>query len=188
MERLAALLLVASVTTATAINTPVELPEWKQKPASYELKAIPVLHPVDARFEMDARLLASVARAEDPKAPTAVMWVVINRARAWHKGDIGAAVTTGEAFGTRRNGIWEPINLNWPRNLRMTQLEGLAYHILLGKVKDPTRGATHFHRVGTWEPPWAPPMRERKMFGSHYFYKAMSYKRQQSELRQSSVD
>lgn len=178
MERLAAVVLLSSV-VAGVVTAPPELPPF-ESPLKPKIQVVSMAHPDDAMFEMDARLLASVARAEDPNAPTAVMWVVINRANKYHNGNLWHAVTSGEAFGTRKNGRWEPIKLTWPRNARMDQLESRATMILLGKVKDPTGGATHFHRVGTWEPPWAPPLPRRSTFGSHYFYRAMSWKEQQS--------
>jgi hypothetical protein len=161
---------------AVYLPTPVVLPEVVQ-PTMFEPDTTIYLPDVlDATFEMDAALLATVARAEDPRAPTAVMWVVLNRAAKYHDGDIYAAVMTGESFGTLR--VWEEgqpaewrrIRLNWPRNHRQIQLEDLAYKVLLGFVHDPTGGATHFHRMGTWEPPWAPPLAQRQIFGSHYFY------------------
>jgi hypothetical protein len=178
VERVAAAaLLIASISTS-AVFAPVDLPDVRRTPTVERTHQIATIHPDDARLEMDARLLASVARAEDPEAPTAVMWVVKNRAIHWYRGDLTRAVTDGEAFGTRYTrgpnaGKWVPISLNWPRTPRMMELEALAYKVLLGQRRDPTGGATHFHRVGTWEPPWAPPLNMRKVFGAHYFYKAV---------------
>jgi len=164
------------VLLAVGLPTPVVLPAVA-RPAIFEPDTtLQLPNVLDAAFEMDASLLATVARAEDPRAPTAVMWVVLNRAAKYHDGDIYAAVMTGESFGTLR--VWEEgqpaewrrIRLKWPHNHRQIQLEGLAYRVLLGFVDDPTGGATHFHRMGTWEPPWAPPLAQRQIFGSHYFY------------------
>jgi spore germination cell wall hydrolase CwlJ-like protein len=175
VERLAAAtLLLASFTTSALFAPPTNLPVVREQLTVHRTMEITTVHPDDATLEMNATLLAAVARAEDPNAPAAVMWVVRNRARAWHRNDLFRAVFDGESFGTRKKlgGAWEPIRTNWPRNARMIQLESLAIQVLLGKRKDPTGGATNFHRVGTWEPPWAPPLNMRKVFGSHYFYKA----------------
>jgi len=181
VERLAAgALLLASVVSSAVYAPPADMPEPRLQLTVEHSYAINVSHPEDAQLEMDAGLLAAVARAEDPEAPTAVMWVVRNRARAWHKGSIAKAVFDSESFGTRKNGVWVPIRTYWPRNSRMIQLEGIAFQVLMGQRKDPTGGATNFHRVGTWEPPWAPPLPMRRVFGSHYFYKA--YKPPKEEM------
>lgn len=138
-------------------------------------------HPDDATLEMDARLLASLALAEDPQAPTAVMWTAINRSRACGC-PLLEVVTTGEAYGTRKRWSsgrveWRP---SWGRKWnptyadRLDQFEVLAYRVLTGLNPDPTYGATHFHRRGTWEPPWAPPLTARHLLGSHYFYRELS--------------
>jgi hypothetical protein len=139
-------------------------------------------HPDDATLEMDARLLASLALAEDPQAPAAVMWTAVNRARACGC-SLLEAITTGQAYGTTKRWSsgtveWRP---SWGRkwssawaHQKLDQFEVLAYRVLTGLDPDPTYGATHFHRRGTWEPPWAPPLTARLLLGSHYFYRELS--------------
>jgi len=148
----------------------------------WERPALVVSHPDDAVLEMDARLLASLALAEDPQAPAAVMWTAINRSRACGC-SLLEVITTGQAYGTTKQWSsgsveWRP---SWGRRWRsarafrqLDRLEVVAYRALVGLDADPTGGATHFHRRGTWEPPWAPPVTARLVLGSHYFYRELS--------------
>jgi hypothetical protein len=106
--------------------------------------------------DADSRLVAEVILGEDPAAGVAVAWTVRNRGR-----------TVLETVTARRQYHgWRP--RRWSRNLRLAQEEADA--VLRGVVADPTRGATHFHRVGTPTPPWAPPPRAWRRFGRHWFY------------------
>jgi hypothetical protein len=110
------------------------------------------------------------------------MWTAINRSRACGC-SLLEAITTGQAYGTTKQWSsgrveWRP---SWGRKWsspfarkRLDQFEILAYRILTGLDPDPTGGATHFHRRGTWEPPWAPPLTARLLLGSHYFYRELS--------------
>ena len=174
--------LVGAIALAAVFGRPEPAPPPFTHPSSpvWEVPALVLSHPVDAVFEMNARLLASLALAEDPEAPTAVMWTVMNRTHQCEC-SILTAVVTGEAYGTRKRWTsdgpveWRP---SWGHKWRsryslrrLDKLEELAYAVMLGRRADPTGGATHFHRMGTWEPPWAPPRAARMIFGSHYFYR-----------------
>ncbi len=122
----------------------------------------------------DARLLSQLALAEDPRAVAAVVWVVLNRAGCQVgplrcRGSILREVTAGRAFGTVRAGRWRA---SWDlRGRTVDRVDSEVMAVLGGAVPDPTGGATHFHRVGTWVPPWAPSPRAWRILGSHAFYK-----------------
>lgn len=135
-----------------------------------------------ALIEMDAALLGAVAKQEDAEAAEAIAWVVLNRAGC-EIGPKGYAcarpfltvVTEGRAFGTWLSGRWRPSwGRRWTHALdraQLAQVEGDVAAVLLGYVPDPTGGATHFHRLGTWVPPWAPAPSEWRTFGAHAFYR-----------------
>lgn len=141
-----------------------------------------------AWVEMDAAILAGLATAEDPHAAGAVSWVLLNRAGCTFLTDapppayscarsLMAEATARHAFGTIRvwpgdtEPSWRPA---WyPGRPAAPGAELTAAAILAGSLPDPTGGATHFHRVGTWVPPWAPHPRARQRFGSHEFYRAL---------------
>jgi hypothetical protein len=128
-----------------------------------------------AQFNEDVRWLADVAMGEDRDAAVAVMWVVLNRAKGR---PILEAVTEGRSFGSMIGGQFHPSwRLDpygrWRHPLSIAEfhrLEGVATAILLGYIPDPTGGATHFHRIGTWTPPWAPRRDEWEQHGVHMFY------------------
>ena len=131
---------------------------------------------LEALAMADAQVLAVVAKAEDADAAVAVMWTVLNRARL--AGTTPLAVATSGAYGTWRAGArheswtWNS-ERRWPHPLDQAQLrrlEALALQVLAGAVPDPTGGATHFHRAGTWVPPWAPEPSAWVLQGQHHFY------------------
>lgn len=152
---------------------PDELPQ-SPTPVWPEPLSGPSYNAVDALLEMDAALLRDLAMGEDPRAPVAVVWVALNRARCGGTDfldcdrPIVEAVTSGRAFGTWKRGQWRP---SWAREWNAPDVEGAVYAVMLGYVPDPTGGATHFHRAGTWTPPWAPKRDQWEMHGSHWFYK-----------------
>jgi hypothetical protein len=124
---------------------------------------------------MDGLVLAGVALGEDRDAAVAVMWTVLNRAKGR---PIIEAITEGHAYGTMKGGEFLPSwsldpYRRWSHPLshaELRRLEGVAQAVLLGYIKDPTGGATNFHRVGTWTPPWAPSRDEWEQYGRHVFY------------------
>lgn len=122
--------------------------------------------------EMDINLLADVAMAEDPSAGVAVMWTIINRSRESGRSYLDV-VSDGEYHGYQTVDSWR----RWRHPLdraEVIRLRETARLILLGLVPDPTRGATHFHALGTWLPPWAPGPRARVDVGASTFYRARS--------------
>ncbi len=125
--------------------------------------------------EMDADLLADVAMGEDPDALAAIMHVVLNR----RQGDepLEYTIQNGRAFGTRRAGRFYPAwsrtpGARWARFYpgQWANAQGVAWRVLLGLQGDPTGGADHFHRRGTWTPSWAPQDSTWVLVGSHFFY------------------
>lgn len=117
----------------------------------------------------DAHLLARVAASEDPRAPEAVMWTVLNRRGSRALRDVA---TPSAYHGLRR----PPRDTYLDRRLEL-RLELVALDVLAGRVPDPTGGATHFHRVGTPTPAWAPDPSRWVVLGSHAFYREVPSKK-----------
>ena len=108
----------------------------------------------------DATLMARVVLGEDPEAPTAVCWVIRNRAAK--EGAVRAVVRRDQFHGYDAHRAWPPE--------AMQRATRSALKVLLGMRSDPTGGATHFHRVGTPAPAWAPDRPYWRRFGQHWFY------------------
>lgn len=140
--------------------------------------------PVGAWLEMDVDVLADVALGEDPWALAAVMWTVVNRAGcptlpgAPCAELLEAVVRRGQAYGSVRRGRFRRSWSSRPgafwarfRPRRWAEARERALSVLLGRVPDPTGGADHFHRRGTWRPPWAPDAACWRDVGRHHFYR-----------------
>lgn len=160
---------------------PAGLPEPKT-PVRPPAALTPAYDALAAQAEMDAALLAAVAKQEDAGAAEAVAWVVLNRAGCEIRPEgftcarpFLAVITEGRAFGTWRAGRWTPSwGREWSHPLDVAELaevEGEVTAVLLGYVPDPTGGATHFHRLGTWTPGWAPAPSAWRILGAHAFYR-----------------
>ena len=128
-----------------------------------------------AELEADARAVGELVVGEDPEATVAVAWVVVNRSRSRGQTVLGV-LTAGRQWGTRlRSGRFRP---SWPLppawGRRHASAVSAAAEVILGvlegRVPDPTRGATCFHRAGTRTPPWAPTPDRWRRFGAHWFY------------------
>jgi spore germination cell wall hydrolase CwlJ-like protein len=136
--------------------------------------AAPTFGAADAELEADAFLLAQLATGEDPRAGAAVAWVALNRsgcrvAPLRCREPLLRTVSAHRQFGTVRRGVWHPA---WtPSSPARSDVQREVWRVLLGAVPDPTGGATHFHRLGTWTPPWAPSRRAWRVHGSHAFYR-----------------
>jgi spore germination cell wall hydrolase CwlJ-like protein len=160
--------LVLSIATAILPGAEEPLPEVARPRELTDADRVAAVE-----VEVDAALLAQLAQAEDPRAVAAVVWVVLNRAGCEVaplrcRRPVLSVVTSGRAFGTVRAGRWRA---SW--NLRgraSARVEAEVMAVLHGRVADPTAGATHFHRVGTWVPPWAPAPSRWRVLGSHAFY------------------
>jgi spore germination cell wall hydrolase CwlJ-like protein len=127
--------------------------------------AIALPSALNAQREADAGLLAELAVGEDPSAALAVVWVAINRAG---RGPVLAAVAAPRQFHG-----WRARTRAWRRahGRGLAQAAVWARAALDGRAPDPTGGATHFHRAGTWVPPWAPAPRTWRRIGKHWFYR-----------------
>lgn len=138
------------------------------RPEPIVWKAVSALH---ALRTMDADLLAGLALGEDRDAAAAVMWTAVNRAKGR---PLLQAVTERQAYGSvvrgrfRRSWTLDPERRYGIGETR--RYAAIAHAILAGKLQDPTQGATHFHRHGTWVPTWAPDETEWETFGVHAFY------------------
>jgi len=166
------------VTVAMAMVIPLAMLDGADLPKpKHHYHAWPKVHPVDAWMEMDADLLADVALGEDSEALAAVMWVVLNRRKPGEA--LEATIQNGQAFGSMRGGRFRPSwhrvpGRRWARFYpgHWAQAQETAWDVLLGLSDDPTGGADHFHRAGTWRPSWAPPRGFWTLVGSHHFYRA----------------
>lgn len=151
-----------------------------------EVRTITALDPEIGWLEMDVDVLADVALGEDPNALVAVMWTVLNRQRSPVKWDctpyeplLEQVVQSGRAYGTVRGGRFLPAwhqdpKSRWgKRQMAWRLAQRIAWGVVLGLSDDPTGGATHFNRRGTWKPPWAPKISDSILLGSHYFYKSI---------------
>lgn len=167
--------IVGLVTIGIRASLEVELPPVANPPAAAHVHQIATPDPLDAWLEMDAEVLARIAAGEDPWAPEAVVWVVLNRAGCAIGPDGYACerplldvVLERRQFGTMRGDRF--ISAWRPRRPVPGHAHEAAFRALLGHTPDPTGGATHFHRAGTWTPPWAPDPRQWRRFGRHFFY------------------
>ena len=147
-------------------------------PAIHTAAVIPMamFDPEMAWMEMDADLLADVALGEDIEALAAVMWVVLNRRQDGEA--LERTIQDGQAFGSRIRGRFHPSWHRIPGQRWRYYYPGAwaiaqetAWDVLLGLRPDPTGGADHFHRAGTWRPPWAPTDVSWVRVGSHHFYR-----------------
>jgi hypothetical protein len=163
-RRLVAGLLLAGYLLACALAARVVLAPVAELPEVHrvEREQAPTFDPVGAWTEMDADVLALVAKAEDPRAGRAVMWTVLNRG-----GSVLRAVTRPHQYAFNPARRWT----NPPDRAQLRALRRLARAVLDGRAPDPTAGATHFHLAGTWTPPWAPRQAAWSDHGSHHFYK-----------------
>lgn len=144
-------------------------------PAPAPARAETVPGAADHQEEADARVLGQLAAGEDPEAAAAVTWVVLNRAGCSVRPlrcrvPVLEVVRARRQFGTRKGHRWLAA---W--SIRRDVPDPVAAEVaavLSGERLDPTGGATHFHRVGTWVPPYAPPPGRWFRSGSHAFYRA----------------
>jgi spore germination cell wall hydrolase CwlJ-like protein len=130
-----------------------------------------------AQRDSDVETLAAVAWSEDPSAAIAVMYTVLNRARIRGTSVYREAGMPHAFQGFSRG--QDP----WTRSRRcpscraeIISLRSVARLVIDRSVKDPTRGATHFHRVGTEPPAWAPTAKLWTTLGAHHFYNVSGWR------------
>lgn len=187
LPRYACALLLASCLAGWLVYVPERLPEPSTPICLAPMPTPAPPEALAALLEMDADILAGIAKGEDADAAVAIQWVVLNRAGCQFLRDapgpsyscvrpLLAVAIDNRAFGTMKRGrfipSWWPGREWWhpADRLQLAEIEGTANAVLLGYVPDPTGGATHFHRLGTWTPPWAPTRRKWRIFGVHAFY------------------
>jgi spore germination cell wall hydrolase CwlJ-like protein len=133
--------------------------------------ALVVPNVLAAEREMDADMLAAVAVAEDHRAPSAVMWTVRNRARRSGRTLLEVVAAPRQFHGwVRGRDPRHRWRNRWERR-RMAQMRELAYRVMGGQVRDPTRDATHFHAAKSRAPRWAPRKHRWVVLGGTAFYK-----------------
>ncbi|WP_417821355.1 cell wall hydrolase [Terasakiella sp.] len=133
----------------------------------------------DKAVDVLARTLFGEARGEKVRGLEAVACVVINRVeKAIRRG--------GYWWGNDAEGVclrpWQFScwNVNDPNREQILKITGenkvfasclrVARRALFGGVKDPTQGATHYHRIGLL-PAWARNRIPCAEIGNHVFYK-----------------
>lgn len=164
----ASLLLVASASVGAFVQP--KLPEWRDVRPAPRGEVVRPIDPGRALLLADAELLAAVAKSEDPHAATAVMWTVLNRVEG-RASDVLGAATSGAYHGMTRHGDPRRRWTNVLDRQQFARLRVVALDVLEGRRPDPTAGATHFHRIGSPTPAWAPDPRLWRTFGEHAFYR-----------------
>ncbi|MFZ5834008.1 MAG: cell wall hydrolase [Pseudomonadota bacterium] len=136
-------------------------------------------------LECFARTIWGEARGESEEGQIAVAWVMRNRVLA-ALGFIakqkrahplyGDGTLVGACRAPRQFSAWNVEDANRGKLLRagfedtaFCRAFAVACEVWGGLVKDPTGGATHYHRHDI-EPVWAKSMKPRALIGLHIFY------------------
>lgn len=136
-------------------------------------------------METFARCIWGEARGESVEGQVAVAWVMRNRVLA-AQGFIakqgrahplfGDGTLVGACRAPRQFSAWNVDDANRGKLLRVgfddaafCRAFAVACEVWGGLVKDPTGGATHYHRHDI-EPVWAKSMKPRALIGLHIFY------------------
>jgi spore germination cell wall hydrolase CwlJ-like protein len=128
-----------------------------------------------------ARTLYGEARGEKVRGLEAVACVVINRVEKaikangyWWGNDVEGVCLRPWQFS-----CWNPNDPNREKILTIDKTNKMfatclrvARRAIFGGVKDPTNGATHYHRVGLM-PSWARAQVPSAEIGHHVFYKGI---------------
>ncbi len=131
------------------------------------IDAIEALSNANKEMVCLAKVIYDEARGETPRGMQAVAHVVLNRAK--HQDYPGTIC--GVAYQKHR-GVCQFSGM-CKKKTKQFDAESLnvAYRVLVLKdVKDPTRGATHFHN-DTTSPPWSKTYVRTARIGKHTFYK-----------------
>ena len=134
-----------------------------------------------AGFEVAVRTIYGEARGEPREGKHAVMWVILNRARG--KG-YGGPTLIGVCQRKFQFSCWNPgdsmrVKVELADVERLANCLEAATEVLVGKVPDPTGGATHYLnpevtrriRVDSDLPNWARDEWLTAKIGAHWFYK-----------------
>lgn len=136
---------------------------------------IPVLVVTDRDLDLAARTLWGECRGESLEGQQAVAWVIRTRA-SWEPVAWWGRTVAEVCLKPRQFTCW---NLDCPERSKLINLEtddqeylslrAIVRAVMDGDVADPTRGATHYHRV---ESPasWAEGHEPTVIIGRHAFY------------------
>lgn len=124
-----------------------------------------------------ARVIHDEARGESTRGMQAVAHVVLNRVKNKNYPDTICSVVY-----QKHRGVCQFSGMCKKKTKRFdAEALNVAYRVLdLKDLKDPTRGATHFHNV-TVTPSWSAIYARTARIGSHTFYKPIN--RQNSRSR-----
>ena len=99
-------------------------------------------------------------RGEPTSGQTAVMYVLMNRAQNTQN-------VCSELYKPKQFSFIGNVEL--ASKFQLQPYLNMAYNVLLKKVKDPTKGATYFHRKDI-KPVWANDKPAKVAIGNHIFY------------------
>jgi len=136
-------------------------------------------------METLARTIWGEARGESEEGQAAVAWVMRNRAQA-AQGFItkqkrahplyGDGTLVGACRAPRQFSAWNVDDANRSKLLQLgfddasyCRAFAIGCQVWGGLIKDPTGGATHYHRHDI-EPIWAKAMKATALIGAHMFY------------------
>ena len=137
--------------------------------------------PANREIELIAKTIWGEGRGESYEGKVAIGNVILNRYK------ISKATKKSDWWGnTIEQIILHPYqfschNHNDPNKAKIAKLTTDDYHyreslkiargILSGKIKDNTRGATHYFAYKVVRPRWASSMKKTRRIGNHDFYK-----------------
>jgi spore germination cell wall hydrolase CwlJ-like protein len=119
----------------------------------------------NSEVECLARNIYFEARNQPIKGQEAVAHVTLNRLKSGKHGDSICKV------------VYQPYAFSWTlkAKTRMNEIKAenlareIAFNTLLGKTKDPTNGATHYHATYV-TPYWSKKLEKKVRISSHVFY------------------
>ncbi len=142
---------------------------------------------ISSVFDMEtmARSIWGEARGECEEGQAAVAWVMRNRAQAARAFIarqkrahplFGDGTLVGACRAPRQFSAWNPGDANAVKLARVgfddvsyCRAFAIGCQVWGGLIKDPTGGATHYHRHDI-EPFWAKSMKATALIGAHMFY------------------
>jgi N-acetylmuramoyl-L-alanine amidase len=137
----------------------------------------PVHLPDEAGLDIAARTAIGEARGEGSVGMAAVLWTIRNRVHAnawWGRSYIAVCLWP------LQYSCWNDRDPNRKLILSLTvtdpsyrQARELARDVFIGKIADPTGGATHYLNPAVVRPlpNWAAPERKTCVIGAHHFYR-----------------
>lgn len=135
-------------------------------------------------IEVAARTIYGEARNQPDEGMQAVAWVLVNRlhAKRWYSGQTLAETAMFCVKGSQYHqfSCWNTDDPNLPIMLRISdnspildKCRNFVQGALAGTNDDPTKGATHYKRVGT-NAAWASGQTPVVTIGDHEFYRGIA--------------